>query len=205
MVRLLISLLLVSELNCFVFVSGFFLFHLRVVAPRRDDFSIVRYVSPSFSFLHSFQLSQLNGIKGRPFLGNMIIIHFPLLNFPMAGPFSLSMSSVLQPYLSKCGEAVVRKLHKTLCATSYEDPVDQETFLVASAKSLVSIFNSYFYLLPKPFPRFVCALKSSCLRSFPTSANAFSRFARCFTRLTLRSVLHRTTPMFRFRTSRAKS
>ncbi|KAJ7340620.1 hypothetical protein DFH08DRAFT_1012680 [Mycena albidolilacea] len=49
------------------------------------------------------------------------------------------MSSVLQPYLSKCGEAVVRKLHKTLRATSYEDPVDQETFLVASAKSLVRL------------------------------------------------------------------
>ncbi|KAJ7771192.1 hypothetical protein B0H14DRAFT_3509140 [Mycena olivaceomarginata] len=49
------------------------------------------------------------------------------------------MSSPLQPYLSKCGEAVVHELHKTICATRYEDSVDQETFLVSSANTILRL------------------------------------------------------------------
>ncbi|KAF7358325.1 hypothetical protein MVEN_00882000 [Mycena venus] len=47
------------------------------------------------------------------------------------------MASPTLPYLSKCGEIVVRKLFKTIRATRYEDPVDQEAFLVSSAKTVL--------------------------------------------------------------------
>ncbi|KAJ7738034.1 hypothetical protein DFH07DRAFT_966186 [Mycena maculata] len=40
--------------------------------------------------------------------------------------------------LSQAGEDVVRKLFKTIRATRYEDPVDQDAFLTASAKTLLS-------------------------------------------------------------------
>jgi len=40
--------------------------------------------------------------------------------------------------LSKADEAIVRKLFKALRATRYEDPVDQDAFLVESANTVVS-------------------------------------------------------------------
>ncbi|KAJ6622602.1 hypothetical protein B0H10DRAFT_2013446 [Mycena sp. CBHHK59/15] len=41
--------------------------------------------------------------------------------------------------LSQAGEDVVRKLLKTIRATRYEDPVDQDSFLIASANTVLSL------------------------------------------------------------------
>jgi hypothetical protein len=49
------------------------------------------------------------------------------------------MVSVLPGSLSKNDEAVVRKLFKVIRATKFEDPVDQDAFLVESANTVVSI------------------------------------------------------------------
>ncbi|KAJ7821887.1 hypothetical protein B0H14DRAFT_3471184 [Mycena olivaceomarginata] len=48
------------------------------------------------------------------------------------------MSSPISTYLSKAGEEVIRKLFKTVRATRYEDPVDQDSFLLGSAKLVLS-------------------------------------------------------------------
>ncbi|KAJ7346069.1 hypothetical protein DFH08DRAFT_961546 [Mycena albidolilacea] len=48
------------------------------------------------------------------------------------------MSSPVSTYLSKAGEEVIRKLFKTVRATRYEDPVDQDSFLLGSAKLVLS-------------------------------------------------------------------
>ncbi|KAJ6626187.1 hypothetical protein B0H10DRAFT_1942033 [Mycena sp. CBHHK59/15] len=47
------------------------------------------------------------------------------------------MVSVLPGSLSKSDEAVVRKLFKVIRATKYEDPVDQDAFLVESANTVL--------------------------------------------------------------------
>ncbi|KAF7356000.1 hypothetical protein MVEN_00929400 [Mycena venus] len=47
------------------------------------------------------------------------------------------MSSFQSPRLSKADEDAVRKLHKTVRATRFDDPVDQDSFLVASAESVL--------------------------------------------------------------------
>ncbi|KAJ7818324.1 hypothetical protein B0H14DRAFT_2839491 [Mycena olivaceomarginata] len=47
-------------------------------------------------------------------------------------------SSPTPSYLSKAGEDLVRKLYKTVQATRYEDPVDQDSFLTGSAKIVLS-------------------------------------------------------------------
>jgi hypothetical protein len=53
------------------------------------------------------------------------------------------MSTFNLPRLSQSDEAAMRKLHKTIRATRYEDPLDQDAFLVASATSVVR----FIYLL----------------------------------------------------------
>ncbi|KAJ7321548.1 hypothetical protein DFH08DRAFT_818410 [Mycena albidolilacea] len=47
------------------------------------------------------------------------------------------MSTFNLPRLSQSDEAAMRKLHKTIRATRYEDPLDQDAFLVASATSVL--------------------------------------------------------------------
>ncbi|KAJ7796614.1 hypothetical protein B0H14DRAFT_3494594 [Mycena olivaceomarginata] len=47
------------------------------------------------------------------------------------------MASFDAPVLSSAKEASVRTLHKSVCATQYEDPVDQDAFLVTSAHSIL--------------------------------------------------------------------
>ncbi|KAJ7113786.1 hypothetical protein C8R44DRAFT_740682 [Mycena epipterygia] len=42
-------------------------------------------------------------------------------------------------FLSQTGEDVVRQLFKTIRATRYEDPVDQDSFLIASANTVLSL------------------------------------------------------------------
>ncbi|KAJ7761459.1 hypothetical protein B0H14DRAFT_3594889 [Mycena olivaceomarginata] len=51
--------------------------------------------------------------------------------------FLITMSTFDAPRLSLADEAAIRKLLKTLRATRYEDPVDQDAFLVASANSVL--------------------------------------------------------------------
>lgn len=66
--------------------------------------------------------------------------HYP--PFSAAGsavPFS-TMSSPPLSYLSKAGEDLIRQLFKTIRATRYEDPVDQDSFLTASANTVVMSF-----------------------------------------------------------------
>ncbi|KAJ7479654.1 hypothetical protein FB451DRAFT_1556526 [Mycena latifolia] len=47
------------------------------------------------------------------------------------------MSSFDAPRLDKAEEDAVRALHKSVRATAYEDPVDQDAFLIASARSVL--------------------------------------------------------------------
>ncbi|KAJ7176534.1 hypothetical protein C8R46DRAFT_1029866 [Mycena filopes] len=47
------------------------------------------------------------------------------------------MTSLSIPRLDQTEEDAVRALHKSVSATNYEDPVDQEAFLVASARSVL--------------------------------------------------------------------
>ncbi|KAJ6592455.1 hypothetical protein B0H19DRAFT_1245331 [Mycena capillaripes] len=47
------------------------------------------------------------------------------------------MASFDAPLLSSAEEASIRSLHKSVRATQYEDPVDQDAFLVASAHSVL--------------------------------------------------------------------
>ncbi|KAJ7607770.1 hypothetical protein DFH06DRAFT_1347329 [Mycena polygramma] len=47
------------------------------------------------------------------------------------------MSSLDTPSLSQLEEHAVRALHKSVRATRYEDPVDQDAFLVASARTIL--------------------------------------------------------------------
>jgi len=48
--------------------------------------------------------------------------------------------------LSKADEAVVRKLYKVVRATKFEDPVDQDAFLVESANTVASRLPFYIFL-----------------------------------------------------------
>ncbi|KAJ6566347.1 hypothetical protein B0H19DRAFT_1372581 [Mycena capillaripes] len=47
------------------------------------------------------------------------------------------MPSSNAPLLSKADELIIRTLHKTVRATRYDDPVDQDSFLVASAHTVL--------------------------------------------------------------------
>ncbi|KAJ7844976.1 hypothetical protein B0H13DRAFT_2363954 [Mycena leptocephala] len=49
------------------------------------------------------------------------------------------MSTFDASLLTSAEAASVRALHKSVCATQYEDPVDQDTFLVASALSVLEL------------------------------------------------------------------
>ncbi|KAJ6612904.1 hypothetical protein B0H10DRAFT_2222676 [Mycena sp. CBHHK59/15] len=61
------------------------------------------------------------------------------------------MVSVLPGSLSKVDEAVVRKLFKIVHATKYEDPVDQDAFLVESANTVLQFRPQVasFVLIPE--------------------------------------------------------
>ncbi|KAJ7934266.1 hypothetical protein B0H13DRAFT_2305995 [Mycena leptocephala] len=47
------------------------------------------------------------------------------------------MASLDTPYLNETEEDAIRALHKSVRATRYEDPVDQDAFLVAAARSVL--------------------------------------------------------------------
>lgn len=67
---------------------------------------------------------------------------------PLAGPRNfLFMSTFDASLLTSAEAASVRALHKSVCATQYEDPVDQDTFLVASARSVVCRYLLLQFLL----------------------------------------------------------
>ncbi|KAJ6629358.1 hypothetical protein B0H10DRAFT_2208764 [Mycena sp. CBHHK59/15] len=61
------------------------------------------------------------------------------------------MVFVLPGSLSKVDEAVVRKLFKVVHATKYEDPVDQDTFLIESANTVLQFHPQVasFVLIPE--------------------------------------------------------
>jgi hypothetical protein len=90
-----------------------------------------------------------NGIKGAPFWFLSSLFRFfyrfqlASLSLPVSfyrwfgSDFLITMSAFDAPRLSLADEAAIRKLLKTVRATRYEDPVDQDAFLVASANSVV--------------------------------------------------------------------
>jgi hypothetical protein len=71
------------------------------------------------------------------------------------------MASLDTPYLNETEEDAIRALHKSVRATRYEDPVDQDAFLVAAARSIVRPG----YSLP-------------ILDSLPLSSNSVSKWRR---------------------------
>lgn len=67
------------------------------------------------------------------------------------------MASPVSFYLSKVSEEVIWKLFKTICATRYKDPINQDSFLLGSAKLVVNFFTWSFS----------CS-NSTCLSSYPS-------------------------------------
>ncbi|KAF8202653.1 hypothetical protein K438DRAFT_1965145 [Mycena galopus ATCC 62051] len=61
------------------------------------------------------------------------------------------MSASIPSRLSPCGEEVVRKIFKTVRATKYEDPVDQDSFLMGSANAVLKFRSQVdsFALVPE--------------------------------------------------------
>ncbi|KAJ6521382.1 hypothetical protein DFH09DRAFT_1331259 [Mycena vulgaris] len=60
------------------------------------------------------------------------------------------MSSFNTPSLLRSEEDTVRLLHKSVRATHYDDPLDQDTFLVASARSILQFRDQYTAFAASP-------------------------------------------------------
>ncbi|KAJ7222178.1 hypothetical protein GGX14DRAFT_558275 [Mycena pura] len=92
---------------------------------------------------------------------NSVVQHLSPRLFLPTSAGSVNMSPFDSPRLSASDEDVIRKLYKTVCATRYDDPVDQDAFLVASANSLLHFrpFIASFALNPE-FAKCVLTIRS---------------------------------------------
>ncbi|KAJ7333497.1 hypothetical protein DFH08DRAFT_966315 [Mycena albidolilacea] len=84
-------------------------------------------------------------------------------------------SSPTSSYLSKAGEDLVRKLYKTVQATRYKDPVDQDSFLTGSAKIVLSFRSQVLSFAVVPdLAECVFNIRSSMHNNYSCLATPFS-------------------------------
>ncbi|KAF8131778.1 hypothetical protein K438DRAFT_1998755 [Mycena galopus ATCC 62051] len=98
------------------------------------------------------------------------------------------MSSFANLQLSKPDEDSLRKLYRTVRATHYEDPVDQDAFLVASAHTVLQFrpFISSFAHIPD-IGEIVFLLRNRCTRRRLVLAGLLPKFSPLFKILLVKS------------------